>query len=66
MEGVLKSSLVSCIEDTPAAPVAPETLVGVPLKMGLPAPTEDDDLLKGVLPSCLENDALVPEPNLPG
>lgn len=66
MEGVLRSSLVSCILGTPAAPVAPETLVGAPLKMGRPAPTEGDDLLKGILPSCLEDDVLDPEPNLPG
>lgn len=66
MEGVLGSSLVSCIKDTPAAPVAPETLVGPPRKFGLLAPTEEDVLVQGGLPSCLEDETLVPESNLFG
>ncbi|TNN64468.1 hypothetical protein EYF80_025319 [Liparis tanakae] len=52
--------------DTPAAPVAPDTRVGVPFNMGLPSPIEDDVLAKEALPSCLGDEALVPEPNLPG
>ncbi len=65
VEGFLWSSLVSCILDTPAAPVAPDTLVGVSLEADVPAPVEDEVLVTGVLLSCLE-DNLVPEPNLPG
>lgn len=66
VEEVFRSSLVSCNVDTPAAPVAPETLAEVPLKMGRPAPTEDDVLLQGILPSCRGDETLDPEPNLPG
>lgn len=66
VEEFLRSSLVSCILDTPVAPVAPEILVVVPLKTGVLAPMEDEVLVEEVLPSCLEDDTLVPEPNLPG
>lgn len=81
MEEVLASSLVSCnaevldSPEAPAAPVAPAApnatvLEGVPLRRGLPAPTEDEEvvLLQGTLPSARGVEALlllpVPVPNL--
>lgn len=62
----LRSSAVSCILDTPTAPVAPDILAVVPLKMGVPAPAEDDVLDVGVLPSGLEGDTPFPELSLIG
>lgn len=56
----LRSSAVSCILDTPTAPVAPDSLVVVPLTMGVPAPAEDEVLVVGVLPSGLEGDTPFP------
>lgn len=75
MEGFLASSLVSCtaeVLEAPEADAAPEAAVleGNPLRMGLPAPTEDEEavLLQGTLPSARGEDTLlllpIPVPNL--
>lgn len=46
--------------------MAPDILVVVPLKMGVPAPVEDDVLAVGVRPSDLEGDNPFPGLNLIG